>query len=61
MPEQSRATDQTSGVEVTNEELRWRMEKVVQHACSTGLYLEDTANDFNKALAALGNEGSLET
>lgn len=40
----------------TSEELRWRMEKVIQHAAATRDSLEASAGDFNKALAILGGQ-----
>jgi len=45
--------DQAPAVEITSEEVRWRMEKVVQHTSQTGMDIESTAKDFIKALRAL--------
>lgn len=43
--------------EVTSEEVRWRMEKVVQFAAASGHTIDDSALQFNKALAVLGGQG----
>lgn len=57
MPEMTGTHEQTSEVEETSEELRWRMEKVVQQAAATQDSLTSTAEDFNKALAILSGQG----
>lgn len=57
MSEVKASQETTSGVEETSEEVRWRMEKVVQHACATRMDLEGSAKDFRKALAELGGQG----
>ena len=43
----------TDLLKLSGEELRWRMEKVVQHTSQTGMDIESTAKDFIKALRAL--------
>ncbi len=53
MTEVAGTLEQTAGVEVTSEEVRWRMEKVVQHTGQTGMDIESTAKDFNRALRVL--------
>lgn len=42
--------------EVTPEEMRWRMEKVVQFAAAAGYAIDDAATQFNKALAILDGQ-----
>jgi hypothetical protein len=48
--------EHTAGVEITSEEVRWRMEKVVQITAATGMTAEGTAKDFNRALRHLKGE-----
>jgi hypothetical protein len=48
--------EHTAGVETTSEEVRWRMEKVVQITAATGMTAEGIAKDFNRALRHLKGE-----
>lgn len=57
MSEAKKLGGDASKLKPSNDELRWRMEKVVQHACATGVELEASAGDFNKALATLRGQG----
>ncbi len=57
MAEVNTAFEQTAGVEITSDEVRWRMEIVKQAVLSTGDSFQTVTKDFNKALATL-NQGN---
>jgi hypothetical protein len=48
--------DQAPAVEITSEEVRWRMEKVLQIVAATGTTAASAAKDFNRALHHLKAE-----
>ena len=57
MPELKDELEVQNAPELTSEEVRWRMEKVVQYATGNAT-LDDSALQFNKALRHLKSEAT---
>lgn len=56
MSEVTGTLESTAEPEVTSEELRWRMEKVIQYAAETGELIDEASRQFNRALQILRSE-----